>query len=384
MATVATQRVSALPRPNFRPIIEQASLKKSTPGAIKFDPKKHLAFTPPTKVTTMEEIGYAEDTGISPVAVSQPFQLFSPEAIQQMRAEIFQAEVMENCSYSSNLAARQLRGYASKYAPFTYDAWNHPDTLAIISKVAGVDLIPQFDFEIGNINLSVKTDEQTKEELDAIAKQRSFFADDEGIAGCPWEDDKPIVGWHTDSYPFVCVLMLSDCTNMVGGETALRTADGGIMKVRGPQEGCGVILQGRYITHQALRALGAKERITSVTSFRPRSAFKKDDTVLTTVRPISDLSELYFQFAEYRCEIMEERLRKERKDIMARRRARKKFDTLGHKRFLDESIAFFQQTNHELIEDSKVKVGHIDSLDIPDVAVDETEDVRPGKRARVE
>lgn len=101
-----------------------------------------------------------------------------------------------------------------------------------------MDLVPQFDYEIANINLSVKTDQQTKEELDAINKQRTFFADDEGIAGCPWEDDKPIVGWHTDSYPFVCVLMLSDCTNMVGGETALRTANGEIMKVRGPQEVC--------------------------------------------------------------------------------------------------------------------------------------------------
>jgi hypothetical protein len=123
-----------------------------------------------------------------------------------------------------------------RYAPFSYDAWNHPETLAIISKIARVDLIPQFDFEIGNINLSVKTDEQTKEELAAIDKQKSWFADDEGIAGCPWEDDKPIVGWHEDSYPFVCVLMLSDCTNMVGGETAMRTANGEIMKVRGPQE----------------------------------------------------------------------------------------------------------------------------------------------------
>lgn len=91
------------------------------------------------------------------------------------------------------------------------------------------------NYEIGHINFSVKTDEQTKQEVAAINKQKRFFADDEGIAGCPWEDDKPVVGWHTDSYPFVCVLMLSDCTNMVGGETALRTGNGDIIKVRGPQ-----------------------------------------------------------------------------------------------------------------------------------------------------
>jgi hypothetical protein len=107
--------------------------------------------------------------------------------------------------------------------------------LSIVSKIAGVDLVPECDYEIAHINFSVKSEEETQAERRTIEKQRNYFADDEGIAGCPWEDDKPVVGWHTDSYPFVCVLMLSDCTEMVGGETALRTGDGGIMKVRGPE-----------------------------------------------------------------------------------------------------------------------------------------------------
>ncbi|KAF1997975.1 hypothetical protein P154DRAFT_440085 [Amniculicola lignicola CBS 123094] len=374
----------ALHRPNYRPIIENASGNKQAQCAVKFNPEKHLAYTPPSQIIMMKDLGFPEDAGVSPVAVSQPFQLFSPEAIHQMRREIFKKEVMENCSYSSNIAACQLRGYAAKYAPFTHDAWHHPETLAVMSKIAGVDLVPEMDYEIGHINFSVKSEEQTKEELAAISKQQRFFADDEGIGGCPWEDDKPIVGWHLDSYPFVCVLMLSDCTDMVGGETALRTANGEVLKVRGPQEGCAVVLQGRYITHQALRALGAKERITSVTSFRPRSPFVKDDSVLTTVRPISDLSELYYEFAEYRLEIMEERFRKERKEMVARRRARKKFDTLAHKKFLEESLAFVTHTNHELVEDSKVIHGYIDEVDIPDVEVGASEDARPAKRARVQ
>lgn len=89
------------------------------------------------------------------------------------------------------------------------------------------------DFEIGHINISVKSEEQKVEELQAFAEKCSTEAD-EGISGCPWEDDKPIVDWHTDSYPFVCVTMLSDCKNMIGGETALRTGNGDILKVRGP------------------------------------------------------------------------------------------------------------------------------------------------------
>lgn len=94
--------------------------------------------------------------------------------------------------------------------------------------------MPSIDLEIAHINLSQVSAEQ-KEELDKALQEKQHREADEGVAGCPWEDDKPIVDWHTDSYPFVCVTMLSDCTNMIGGETALLKGDGEIMKVRGPQ-----------------------------------------------------------------------------------------------------------------------------------------------------
>lgn len=346
--------------PNFKPIIaHDAHVKKSAESPIAFSPEKHLACDGPVNTLPMSELGFDKDLGVSPVAVSEPFKLFSDEAIEQMRAEIFQPEVMENCCVRSNIAACQIRGWAVKYGRFTYDAWTHPETLAIMSRVAGVDLVPQFDYDIAHINFSVKSDEQTAEERTQINQRKQFEADPAN-AGRPWEDDKPVVGWHTDSYPFVCVLMLSDCTNMVGGETALRTANGDILKVRGPQKGCAVILQGRYITHQALRALGSQERITAVTSFRPRSAMLKDDTVLTTVRPVSDLNELYFDFAEYRLRNAEERIRKAHQDMVAARLAGKKFDTLAHKKFLEETIAFMAHSNNEIVEESKVVRGHID------------------------
>ncbi|KAK8228190.1 hypothetical protein HDK77DRAFT_464724 [Phyllosticta capitalensis] len=370
MAAVATQSISLPPRPNFKPIIQNVVSEKApeskTTGS-DFQPEKHLTYKEKAEVLMMKDIGYPEDRGVSPVAVSKPFPLFSEEAVHEMRSEIFKKEVMENCSYSSNIAACQLRGYAPKYAPFTYDAWTHPETLKIISDIAGVDLEPVMDLEIAHINFSVKSEEQTKRELDVINKQKRFYADDEGIAGCPWEDDKPVVGWHTDSYPFVCVLMLSDCTNMVGGETALRTATGDVMKVRGPTMGCAAILQGRYITHQALRALGAQERITAVTSFRPRNPFQRDDSVLDTVRPISDLSVLYRSFAEYRLAMVEERVRAQLKEVREKDRAGKRFDTKNFKRFLGEQIAFLQHMQNEIVPDEEVQVGFIEEKDYPDV-----------------
>ncbi|KAL9122336.1 MAG: hypothetical protein Q9187_001109 [Circinaria calcarea] len=367
-------------RPAVQPLIQNGLSTSEAPACGAFDPKLHLKFEPPSKTYTMQDLDLPEDTGVSSFAVSEPFPLFAPEAVHQMRREILSEEVWNNCQYSSNLSQCQLRGFAPKYAPFVYDAWKHPETLAIISRIAGIDLTIEMDFEIGHVNMSVKSEQQKAEELLAAADKKMGEAD-EGIAGCPWEDDKPIVDWHTDSYPFVCVLMLSDCTDMVGGETALKKGNGDILKVRGPQMGCAVILQGRYIEHQALRALGTTERITMVTSFRPRNPTMRDDTVLTTVRPVSNLSELYFQFAEYRLEILEERIRKELKTMRETKERSKKLNTRVLKGFLKEQESFLGHMNKEIIEDDQVKMGEIDDSHLLGNG-DNERNLR--KRARVE
>lgn len=81
------------------------------PPKLAFDPEKHLNFQPPSKVYTMKEIGLG-DKGVSRNAVSEPFPLFTKEAVQQMRAEALRKEVFDNCQYSSNLSKGQLRGFA--------------------------------------------------------------------------------------------------------------------------------------------------------------------------------------------------------------------------------------------------------------------------------
>ena len=57
----------------------------------------------------MEEIGLGGH-GISPVAASEPFPLFTPEAIKQFRAEIFSEPVLEDCQYASTFAKNMIRG----------------------------------------------------------------------------------------------------------------------------------------------------------------------------------------------------------------------------------------------------------------------------------
>lgn len=112
----------------------------------------------------------------------------------------------------------------SRHAKFVAEAWKNPQTLEIISRIAGIELVPVIDYEIGHINISIPG--AIKENSEGI-----LIANDGGEA---------VVDWHRDSYPFVCVLMMSDTTGMVGGETALKTGTGGIMKVRGPTKvsGC--------------------------------------------------------------------------------------------------------------------------------------------------
>jgi len=44
--------------------------------------------------------------------------------------------------------------------------------------------------------------------------------------------------WHYDSVPFVCVTMLFDCTDMLGGETMVLTGTGEYINMRGPAMLC--------------------------------------------------------------------------------------------------------------------------------------------------
>ncbi|OQU94811.1 hypothetical protein CLAIMM_01107 [Cladophialophora immunda] len=316
----------------IRPIISEHLHQASTRPRAIFDPEKHLVYREDPKILMLKDIGLSENVGISPVAISEPFPLFSEEAISHMRSEIFTHEVWDNCLYSTDFAGCQLRGHCPKYAPFMYDAWKNPKTLAIVSKIAGIDLVPAIDIEIGNINVSVQ------DRLRNYQKQERQS-----------DDDIPVTKWHVDSYPFVCVVMMSDASQMAGGETAIRTGSGEILKVRGPQMGSGVVLQGRHITHQALAALGGSERITMVTAFRPRDPLIPDSSVLTTIRPITNLSQLYFQWTEYRVEVLQERLRLILEVLRKQHQADQQTDATKIKEFLQQQIDWLSVTDKEIV-----------------------------------
>lgn len=97
-----------------------------------------------------------------------------------------------------------------------------------------------------------------------------------------------------------------------------------------------------------------------VTSFRPKNPLVRDDTVLTTVRPISNLAELYSQFSEYRLEILEERIRAELKEIRESRAAGRGISTQKLKVFLAEQQRFLEHMHCEMVDEDKVTAGVVD------------------------
>jgi hypothetical protein len=102
-----------------------------------------------------------------------------------------------------------------------------------------------------------------------------------------------------------------------------------------------------------------------VTSFRAKSPHLPDDTNLRTVRGISDISELYYQFAKYRLEILEARIRDQMKRLDNAHTAGKRTNTKALKRFLEEQERFIHHMNSEMLPDEEIVAGHQPELNIP-------------------
>lgn len=242
-------------------------------------------------------------------------------------------------------------------------AWTHPETLKIVSDIAGVDLVPVMDYEIGTV-LVASTPESVLEARRASNKS----GDAEG----------KVTNWHKDHYPFVCVVMMSDVSGMKGGETAIRTSEGEVQKIRGPQmasrrvipihcrgrranfhQGCATVMQGRHIEHQALAAEGGRERISMVTSFRPRDTMMIDDSHLKYITRVTDPSELYYQFTDYRLEILEERIRRTRAELSSRKLQGGQFDLDATKSFLRGQIDHLSVTSDQIVPYHQVLSGKV-------------------------
>lgn len=107
----ATRPTNKLPQA----LIDGARVVERVP----FEPRKHVNFEHPRQRITMRDIGL-EGHGISPIAASEPFPLFSEEAIAQMRAEAFSEEALAHCQYQSGFCKNMIRGLGPAYVRLTH------------------------------------------------------------------------------------------------------------------------------------------------------------------------------------------------------------------------------------------------------------------------
>lgn len=242
---------------------------------------------------------------------------------------------------------------------FIHEAWTHPATLEAISNAAGIDLVPVMDWEIGHTNVQVgKKGVSGAWELGEIPTPALSA---EEVSSLDTEvNDKLVDDWHVDSYQFVCVVMLSDASTMRGGETAIKTGTGEVVKMRAAHMGGGVVLQGGCTEHAAFRTIGAHERVTMVTSFRPKDLALRDNSTLRNIGPeTSDMDEVHYQFAQYRLRLVRERV-----DDFLERLLERKRKLVGGQEILrreelngwvEQQVEHLRSTVHEMFDREKDK-----------------------------
>lgn len=337
--------------PSNVPVIDDAQSAHYEPIEMPpFDPKIHLAFQPPILRHSFTELGLSKPASAPDVCFSEPFQLFSEEGIRMIRRDLLRPEVLDKHFMAWDRAPGVISG-AEVTATWIKDLWYHPEVIRCVSEAFGTPLKPLGRLgEVGYVNV----------QLGAKGKEGVYLLEETpspplgAVEPDPSEyDDGMIDSWHRDSTQVVCVVMLSDTSTMIGGETAIRLGDGRILKARGGKAGTAVMMQGGNTLHAALRATNAAERISMVTSY---SFVDPDlDDSRTSLRSISpkthDKQVIDEHFLMHKLAKLKERVEK----AMVNIEIRKKGEGLGIKReevepWVEEQITFLKQTSWELFE----------------------------------
>ncbi|KAF2461641.1 hypothetical protein BDY21DRAFT_360720 [Lineolata rhizophorae] len=274
------------------------------PSKVKFDPSIHLSFTPWQGRYTLSDLGLPASAGANDFGTTEPFQLASPAAVLELRRELLQESTLKKRLHWWHRSPACLRGYTAAEAPFIHQFWTSPEVIEIVSEAAGIQLEVCLPYEIGHTNVQ-------------LGPGGRAGLKDLPVTPAPvppgWQerrsdyDDVNVDDWHVDSFPYTCVLMLSNTDRMVGGETALRLPGGEIRKLRGPTTGSCVMMQGRHMPHAALRAWNTGERITMTCPYRPKHPALRDDTEITNSLQLSYLNELFGQFALERFRVLQKK-----------------------------------------------------------------------------
>jgi hypothetical protein len=238
-----------------------------------FDPKKHLQLEPPTHIKDLsfKEVPFpfdAEQRCIKGnLAYTAPFRVLSDEGVAAARRALDRNQHLAKSNPRASCYVRGL-GYASHFhRGLAYD----PTLMKMLNALARDEL------DIHGMTMSI-----SHTNVGQIATGR------------------PVDAWHTDSQPYVLVIILSDIEEMQGGTMRvlqMPDASGEIFKeltIKGVPEdlvedvcygraGNACFMQGSKILHTVEAVLKAREpRISLVNSYMSLRPFAPDPTRYAT------------------------------------------------------------------------------------------------------
>ena len=250
------------------------SAHMAKPGEeVKFDPKRHLQIEMPRSVVALDfkdvSYPYGRATKFPGLAYTKPFRLLSSEGVKALRSVVDSHKSKYLKQNNRNNCIRGL-GYLSQFVrDFSYC----PQVIEAFSSIANENLWPHnMTMNLGHTNFG------------EIGSGRAVDA------------------WHVDSTDYVTVLILSDITDMKGGELQvlqLPDARGNTfarLQMTGiPRElvetstyfqaGYCIFMQGSKILHSVTPVESAREpRISYVQSWSRRNVFAPDLTRFATFR----------------------------------------------------------------------------------------------------
>ena len=220
------------------------------------------------------------------LAFTAPFRLLSPEGVAALRSVIAANE--KHARALPDRAAKSLRGLGYR-SRFIRD-FNYCEQIrAHLGKMAGSPLGPH--------------------DMSSNLSQTNFGE----IGG-----DRPVDAWHIDSVPYVMVLLLSDATDMKGGQLQVARLNGGDPKlaidkiqaegidakfvdtVNYPGPGYAVFMQGSRIAHCVTPVEAAREpRLTVVNSYQSLNPFSLDRTKYVTFTDVDGDQTAGYEFARH-------------------------------------------------------------------------------------
>lgn len=241
----------------------------------KFDAARHLDLGMPVKTRSLSDLGYsAQDIAECPsqFGISSAFKILSAEGVTAMRDICL--KMYKNRNESAGTGANRLGSYvrgAGYRSQFIKDFCDSPELAAHLSNIAGVLL--------------------ARHSVPAVAC---------GVNYAPDDISKAVDTWHTDSVAFDIVIMVSDPSQIEGGEFQFfhgtKTEGQEILGINGeegvnselpsdrvetvpfPAAGYGFMQQGNMIFHRACRLKKKTERITMIPSFVVTPATANDAT----------------------------------------------------------------------------------------------------------